>query len=70
MSLMLKVSLFGKKFANYVGGVVHTLEFMLLAGRLLTALIGEYLEWAQLSHTMKVYLPECNLVTILIFNIS
>ncbi|VAI16350.1 unnamed protein product [Triticum turgidum subsp. durum] len=31
------------------------------ASRLLTALIGEYLEWAQLSHTMKVYLPECNL---------
>ncbi|XP_047047442.1 protein TONNEAU 1b-like [Lolium rigidum] len=31
------------------------------SGRLLTALIGEYLEWAQLSHTMKVYLPECNL---------
>lgn len=31
------------------------------SGRLLTALICEYLEWAQLNHTMKVYLPECNL---------
>ncbi|RYR36802.1 hypothetical protein Ahy_A09g041756 isoform B [Arachis hypogaea] len=31
------------------------------AGRLLTALICEYLDWAQLSHTLKVYLPECNL---------
>ncbi|CAD5196768.1 unnamed protein product, partial [Musa acuminata subsp. malaccensis] len=31
------------------------------SGRLLTALIGEYLEWAQLGHTLKVYLPECNL---------
>ena len=31
------------------------------SGRLLTALVSEYLEWAQLSHTMKVYLPECNL---------
>ncbi|KAJ0721875.1 putative transcription factor interactor and regulator LisH family [Helianthus annuus] len=31
-------------------------------GRLLTALICEYLEWAQLNHTLKVYLPECNLV--------
>ncbi|XP_068644310.1 protein TONNEAU 1a-like [Aristolochia californica] len=31
------------------------------SGRLLTALIGEYLDWAQLSHTLKVYLPECNL---------
>ncbi|KAK3135931.1 hypothetical protein QOZ80_5BG0425430 [Eleusine coracana subsp. coracana] len=31
------------------------------SGRLLTALVCEYLEWAQLSHTMKVYLPECNL---------
>lgn len=32
------------------------------AGRLLTALICEYLDWAQLNHTLKVYLPECNLV--------
>ncbi|KAH9768034.1 LisH domain-containing protein [Citrus sinensis] len=32
-----------------------------LLGRLLTALICEYLDWAQLNHTMKVYLPECNL---------
>ncbi|KAK1415649.1 hypothetical protein QVD17_31434 [Tagetes erecta] len=30
-------------------------------GRLLTALVCEYLDWAQLSHTQKVYLPECNL---------
>lgn len=32
------------------------------AGRLLTALICEYLDWASLNHTLKVYLPECNLV--------
>nr|GMD30188.1 protein TONNEAU 1A-like [Ipomoea batatas] len=32
------------------------------SGRLLTALICEYLDWAQLNHTSKVYLPECNLV--------
>ncbi|XP_074578797.1 protein TONNEAU 1a-like [Curcuma longa] len=31
------------------------------SGRLLTALVSEYLEWAQLGHTLKVYLPECNL---------
>ncbi|KAF1860734.1 hypothetical protein Lal_00000147 [Lupinus albus] len=31
------------------------------SGRLLTALICEYLDWAQLNHTLKVYLPECNL---------
>ncbi|GAV63720.1 hypothetical protein CFOL_v3_07238 [Cephalotus follicularis] len=31
------------------------------SGRLLTALVCEYLEWAQLNHTLKVYLPECNL---------
>ncbi|XP_059666142.1 protein TONNEAU 1a-like [Cornus florida] len=31
------------------------------SGRLLTALISEYLDWAQLGHTLKVYLPECNL---------
>ncbi|KAI8029239.1 Protein TONNEAU 1b [Camellia lanceoleosa] len=30
-------------------------------GKLLTALICEYLDWAQLGHTQKVYLPECNL---------
>ena len=30
-------------------------------GRLLSAMICEYLDWAQLSHTLKVYLPECNL---------
>ncbi|KAK9189900.1 hypothetical protein WN943_018499 [Citrus x changshan-huyou] len=35
--------------------------FSALIGRLLTALICEYLDWAQLNHTMKVYLPECNL---------
>lgn len=34
------------------------------SGRLLTALICEYLDWAQLGHTMKVYFPECNLVII------
>ncbi|KAJ8432804.1 hypothetical protein Cgig2_026134 [Carnegiea gigantea] len=32
-----------------------------IVGRLLTALICEYLDWAQLNHTLKVYLPECNL---------
>lgn len=37
-------------------------KVVLLAGRLLTALICEYLDWAQLGHTLKVYLPECNLV--------
>ncbi|XP_057511710.1 protein TONNEAU 1a-like isoform X3 [Actinidia eriantha] len=31
------------------------------SGRLLTALVCEYLDWAQLSHTQKVYQPECNL---------
>ncbi|XP_071734549.1 protein TONNEAU 1a-like [Rutidosis leptorrhynchoides] len=31
------------------------------SGRLLTAMICEYLDWAQLSHTLKVYTPECNL---------
>jgi len=30
-------------------------------GRLLTAMICDYLDWAQLNHTLKVYLPECNL---------
>ncbi|XP_047334955.1 protein TONNEAU 1a-like [Impatiens glandulifera] len=30
-------------------------------GSLLTALVCEYLDWAQLNHTLKVYLPECNL---------
>eukprot|EP00252_Welwitschia_mirabilis_P013824 TRINITY_DN3049_c0_g2_i1.p1 TRINITY_DN3049_c0_g2~~TRINITY_DN3049_c0_g2_i1.p1 ORF type:complete len:280 (+),score=75.57 TRINITY_DN3049_c0_g2_i1:385-1224(+) len=30
-------------------------------GKLLTALICDYFEWAQLDHTLKVYLPECNL---------
>lgn len=30
-------------------------------GKLLTALVCEYLDWAQLGHTLKVYLPECNL---------
>ncbi|KAL8218227.1 hypothetical protein R6Q57_021600 [Mikania cordata] len=30
-------------------------------GRLLTALVCEYLDWAQFNHTQKVYLPECNL---------
>ncbi|KAF9676744.1 hypothetical protein SADUNF_Sadunf08G0034800 [Salix dunnii] len=36
-------------------------EMKLLRGRLLTALICEYLDWGQLNHTLKVYLPECNL---------
>ncbi|CAF2170251.1 hypothetical protein BRARA_G01654 [Brassica rapa] len=31
------------------------------SGRLLCALVCEYLEWAQLDHTLKVYQPECNL---------
>ncbi|KAK9064126.1 hypothetical protein SSX86_017998 [Deinandra increscens subsp. villosa] len=31
------------------------------SGKLLTALICEYLDWAQLNHTLKVFLPECNL---------
>lgn len=31
------------------------------SGRLLTALLCEYMDWAQLNHTLKVYLPECNL---------
>lgn len=31
------------------------------SGHLLTALICEYMEWAELDHTIKVYLPECNL---------
>ncbi|MCO5556449.1 hypothetical protein L7F22_009998 [Adiantum nelumboides] len=31
------------------------------AGMLLTALVCDYLEWSQLEHTLKVYLPECNL---------
>ncbi|KAL0425783.1 UNVERIFIED_CONTAM: protein TONNEAU 1a [Sesamum radiatum] len=31
------------------------------SGRLLNALICEYLDWAQLNHTLKVYLPESNL---------
>lgn len=41
---------------------VCVLDALLLAGRLLTALICEYLDWAQLGHTLKVYMPECNLV--------
>ncbi|KAK4758033.1 hypothetical protein SAY87_019334 [Trapa incisa] len=31
------------------------------SGRLLTALVCEYLDWAQLNDTLKVYQPECNL---------
>ncbi|KAF5742622.1 protein TONNEAU 1a-like [Tripterygium wilfordii] len=31
------------------------------SGRLLTALICEYMDWGQLNHTLKVYQPECNL---------
>ncbi|KAH7351557.1 hypothetical protein KP509_19G002800 [Ceratopteris richardii] len=30
-------------------------------GKVLTALVCDYLEWCQLEHTLKVYLPECNL---------
>lgn len=29
---------------------------------MLSALICEYLDWAQLNHTLKVYQPECNSV--------
>lgn len=48
---------------------------VLNAGRLLAALICEYLDWAQLNHTSKVYIPECNLVicdilTIFLFSSS
>ncbi|XP_022893093.1 protein TONNEAU 1a-like isoform X1 [Olea europaea var. sylvestris] len=32
------------------------------SGRLLTSLICEYLDWAQLNHTLKVFMPECNLL--------
>ncbi|KAL8257689.1 hypothetical protein R6Q59_029730 [Mikania micrantha] len=32
-----------------------------IQSRLLTALVCEYLDWAQFNHTQKVYLPECNL---------
>ncbi|KAL0714451.1 hypothetical protein Bca4012_021430 [Brassica carinata] len=31
------------------------------SGRLLSALVCEYLEYAQLEHSLKVYQPECNL---------
>lgn len=31
------------------------------SGRLLSALICEYMDWAALNHTLKVYLPECNM---------
>ncbi|KAI3965071.1 hypothetical protein MKX01_014002 [Papaver californicum] len=31
------------------------------SGRILTALVCEYLDWAQLNHTLKVYQPECNM---------
>ncbi|KAI4373030.1 hypothetical protein MLD38_011200 [Melastoma candidum] len=31
------------------------------SGRLLTALVCEYLDWAQLNHSLKVFQPECNL---------
>ncbi|KAK8662322.1 hypothetical protein V6N13_091903 [Hibiscus sabdariffa] len=31
------------------------------SGRLITALVCEYLDWSQLNHTLKVYQPECNL---------
>ncbi|KAK4761731.1 hypothetical protein SAY87_029615 [Trapa incisa] len=31
------------------------------SGRLLTALVCEYLDWAQLNHTLVVFQPECNL---------
>lgn len=31
------------------------------AGRLLTGLVLEYLEWAELDHTVQIYLPEADL---------
>ncbi|CAN8254555.1 unnamed protein product [Cochlearia groenlandica] len=31
------------------------------SGKLLSALVCEYLDWAELNHTLKVYQPECNL---------
>ncbi|MCL7050954.1 hypothetical protein MKW94_008042 [Papaver nudicaule] len=31
------------------------------SGRILTALVCEYLDWAQLNHALKVYQPECNM---------
>eukprot|EP00270_Netrium_digitus_P008570 TRINITY_DN2570_c0_g1_i2.p1 TRINITY_DN2570_c0_g1~~TRINITY_DN2570_c0_g1_i2.p1 ORF type:complete len:240 (+),score=47.16 TRINITY_DN2570_c0_g1_i2:63-722(+) len=34
------------------------------SGQLLTALLCEYFEWADLSHTLKVYLPEANLLPV------
>ncbi|GBG72042.1 hypothetical protein CBR_g10977 [Chara braunii] len=30
-------------------------------GKLLADLVCEYLEWCELDHTLKVYIPECNL---------
>ncbi|CAA7019570.1 unnamed protein product [Microthlaspi erraticum] len=41
--------------------LVGWLESVAILGRLLSALICEYLDWAQLNHTLKVYQPECNL---------
>lgn len=42
--------------------ILFNCSWFVYTGRLLTALISEYLDWAQLNHTLKVYLPECNLV--------
>ncbi|KAG5379641.1 hypothetical protein IGI04_027483 [Brassica rapa subsp. trilocularis] len=42
-------------------GVLAKIRAELRASRLLCALVCEYLEWAQLDHTLKVYQPECNL---------
>lgn len=33
-------------------------------GQILTALVSEYLEWAGLDHTLRVYLPESNLPSV------
>ncbi|KAJ6357843.1 hypothetical protein OIU78_005641, partial [Salix suchowensis] len=40
----------------WVAAMIVLNNFMLLQ----TALLCEYLDWAQLNHTLKVYLPECN----------
>jgi hypothetical protein len=49
-------------FMAYLSNLFLFYCTLLNAGRLLTSLICEYLDWAQLNHTLKVYLPECNLV--------
>ncbi|KAL7171292.1 hypothetical protein ACSBR2_036024 [Camellia fascicularis] len=58
----LPLSLLHLTFLIYICRAFLVLHFYALnAGKLLTALICEYLDWAQLGHTQKVYLPECNL---------